>query len=568
MLPRYRHRRGPYALAEPSPARGIVRRLVVLAIILLALYFVGKWTLGALGIGNSLERKAVQLDVEARSNVTVSLEGGLMQRPDGRLKLWPEDRVVSNAGGNALLTFFDGTIIRIDEQSEIAISESSKGSKESEIGAHMTRGALWARTPSNEAFSGAIARWIVTENYIARLPSDADVVLGARTVLVFSADGDGVTVETVDAEPIQIGEGQQLSVPEDGSFDGDLRRYRSAMDPLAVRRPFIEESRAIGGAVVGSGSTESTETVALDLITVDAPLDNQTVTGSTVRVQGKVGARVERVRVNGYPATINRQQATYTQELAMPTTETFTIRVEALDRTGVVVEQQERTVRPRAAASATTPSIVSPGKNGETVRTPAQEIEIRGTAPTGTTAIYVNDYKLQLFRAGDTDWSYLASIRLTNLKQGENVFNVVSEDSAGGRSAPATLTIVVGEAGPTTPAASTSSSAAPSVSESTLPTNAPLKPGTITVTSPTPGASATHTGTGFLLEGTTIKETASVWVNGYQLKLYTPGKTFWNYWATAAYGTLKPGTNQYRIVTRNAQNQILDVFTYTVEYNP
>jgi hypothetical protein len=570
MLPRYRHRRGPYALAEPSPARGIVRRLVALAIVLLAVYFIGKWTLGALGIGNSLERKAVQLDVEARSNVTVSLEGGLMQRPDDRLKLWPDDRVVSNAGGNAVLTYFDGTVIRIDEQSEITIIESSKGSKESEIGAHLSRGALWTRTPGNEAFSGAIARWIVTENYIARLPSDADVVLGARSVLVFSADGDGVTVETADAEPIQIGEGQQLSVPEDGAFDGDLRRYRSAMDPLAVRRAFIEESRAMGGTATGSGSAEETDPIALDLITVEAPVDNQTVTGSTVRVQGKVGARVERVRVSGYPATINRQQATYTQELAMPTTDTFTIRVEALDRTGVVVEQQERTVRPRAAATATTPSVTSPGKNGEIVRTSAQEIEIRGTAPAGTTAIYVNDYKLQLFRAGDVDWSYLASLRLSNLKQGENVFNVFAEDATGGRSAPATLTIVIGETGPTTPAAGATSSASsvPSVSETTLPTNAPLKPGTITVTSPTPGATATHTGTGFLLEGTTIAETASVWVNGYQLKLYTPGKTFWNYWATAAYGTLKPGTNQYRIVTRDKENQILDVFTYTVEYTP
>jgi hypothetical protein len=339
------------------------------------------------------------------------------------------------------------------------------------------------------------------------------------------------------------------------------------MDPLAVRRAFIEQSRAMGGGVTGSGSAATADPVGLDLITVETPADNQTVTGSTVRVHGNVGARVERVRVNGYPATINRQQATYTQELAMPATDTFTIRVEALDRTGVAVEQQERTVRPRAAVAAATPSITAPGKNGETVRTPAQEIEIRGTAPAGTAAIYVNDYKLQLFRAGDADWSYLASVRLSNLKQGENVFNVFAEDAAGGRSAPATLTIVVGEAGPTTPAAGTSStSSAPVVSESTLPTNAPLKPGTITVTSPTPGASATHTGTGFLLEGTTVAETASVWVNGYQLKLYTPGRTFWNYWATAAYGTLKPGTNQYRIVTRNKENQILDVFTYTVEY--
>jgi len=538
--------------------------LIALAVLGLLLYMVARWTFGALGIGNNVERKAVQLDVENRSNVTVSLEGGLMQRPDGRLKLWPEDHIVSNAGGNALLTFFDGTILRMDEQSEITVDDSGKGTNESLIGATLVRGALWTRTPGVDAYSGAVIRTIATDNYAAELPSDADVILGARSILVFSADGDGVKVSVSGTDDVFIGEGQQLVVPEDAAFEGDLRRFRSAMDPLAVRRAFIEESKAIA-TPTGSGSSHDTPTTDVNLITIETPADGQTVSGSTVRVQGKVGARIERVRVNGYPATINRAQGTYTQELAMPATETFTIRVEALDRTGVVVQQQERTVTAGTASAAASPSIVNPGKNGETVRTPQEEFELRGTAPVGTAAVYVNDYKLQLFRTGDTDWSYLASTRLGNLKQGENVYNVVAEDASGRRSAPATLTVIVGAAGPTTPAAGTASSA-PSVSESTLPTNNPLRPGTITVTSPTPGATATHSGTGFLLEGTTIAETASVWVNGYQLKLYTPGRTFWNYWATAAYGTLKPGTNVYRIVSRNKDNQILDVFIYTVEY--
>jgi hypothetical protein len=338
------------------------------------------------------------------------------------------------------------------------------------------------------------------------------------------------------------------------------------MDPLAVRRSFIEESRATSPST-GTADPGSTAPVDVNLITVEVPTDGQTVSGSTVRVQGKVGARIERVRVNGYPASIDRSQGTYSQELAMPSTNTFTIRVEALDRTGVVVEQQERTVKPASAGTAPGPIIVSPGKNGEIVRTAADEVEIRGTAPTGTTAIYVNDYKLMLFRLGDPDWSYLASKRFDNLKDGDNIFNVVTEDSSGARSAAATITIVVGENGPTTPAGAASSAPA-QVSETTLPNNAPLKPGTLAVTAPTPGNSATHSGTGFLLEGTTIPETASVWVNGYQLKLYSPGKTFWNYWATAAFGTLRPGTNTYRIVSRDKDNQILDVFTYTVEYTP
>lgn len=567
MLPHYRHRRGPYALAEPSPVGRIFRRILVFAVAAFAFYIAVQWVLGLLGIGNHLERKSVQLDVESRSNVTVSLEGGLMQRPDDRLKLWPDDRIVSNAGGTARITFFDGTVMRMDEQSELSIDGSSLGTKESQISATLSRGALWLRTPKIDGFSGSIVRRVTTKHYSVTLPSDAEVILGDQSILVFSADDDGITVSAGGVEDLLIGEGQQLIVPEDAAFDGDLRRYRSAMDPLAVRRTFIEESRQID-ITVDDATTPNTTSTALDLMTIDLPTDGQTISGSTVRVQGVVGSRIERIRVNGYPATILRSQGTYTQELALPATETFTIRVEALDRTGVVVQQQERTVNIGKALATLPPSFSKPGNNGEIVRTAAEEIDIRGTAPLGTAAIYVNNYKLQLFRVGDTDWSYLASTRLGNLQRGENTFSVVAESANGNQSTPAVLTIIVGEAGQTTPAAGTSSSSAPVLSEATLPTNTPLQPGTIAVTAPSAGTSASYTGTGFLLEGTTIRETASMWINGYQLKLYTPGKTFWNYWALPKYATLKPGTNVYTIVSRDAKNMILDRMTYTVEYTP
>ena len=491
-----------------------------------------------------------------------------MQQADDRLKLLPDDRIVTNAGGRALLTFFDGTMVRMDEQSEITIDESSLGTKESSLSLTLARGAAWLKTPAPSIFSGAITRSITTENYTVTIPTDAEVVLGSHSILVFSADGDGVLLEASGADDITIGEGQQIIVPENEAFIGDMRRYRSAMDPLAVRRAFIEESRLLIPSSAQAGEASSTVAAPMDVnfISIERPTDGQTVSGSTVRVQGSVGARIERVRVNGYPASIDRTQGTYSQELALPAGNSFTIRVEALDRTGVIVEQQERTVKPALSVVSPTPSIVSPGKNGETVRTSAGEIEIRGTAPAGTVAVYVNDYKLMLFREGNADWSYLASKRFDNLRDGPNVFNVVAENASGARSPAATLTIVVGEDGPTTPAGSTSSTAPAPVSESTLPSNTPLQPGTLAVASPSGGTSTTFSGTGFLLEGTTIKETASVWVNGYQLRLYTPGKTFWNYWATAAYGTLKKGTNVYRIVSRDKDNQILDVFTYTVEY--
>ncbi len=559
MLHRYRQRSGPYSLAEPSPLWGMLRRVLLLLAAALVLFFLVRSVFGMLGIGNRVERRQAVLTVENRSNVTVSLEGGLMQRADDRLPLYAGDRVVTGGNGHAQLAFFDGTSVRLDEQSEVEVDETYSGSTESAIGLSLNRGSVWMKTPLASAFSGTIVRTMSSDIYEAMLPSDAEVVFEERAILVFSADGDGVSV-AVNGETVLIGEGQQMVFPE--TIEGDPRQYRSALDPFVVRSPFIEESRKIKLTPSTNGGTSSASATT-DTLTVTAPVNGQSISGTTVLVHGTIGPRAEKVRVNGYPATISREQGTFSQELSVTAGSTFVIHVEALDQSDVIVQQIERTVRP-AQSSVGSPTITLPAKNGETFRTNLEELEIKGTVPAGTTAVYVNDYKLQLFRTGDTDWSYLASVRLLNMKQGENIFNVVAENASGGRSAAAKITIILGAEGTAVSSASVSSV----VSEESLPTNDPLRPGTLAVTAPTPGTTAVHTGTGFLLEGTTIAETASVWVNGYRLQLYEQGKTFWNYWALPKYDTLKRGRNVYRIVSRNAANQILDAMTYTVEYTP
>ncbi len=208
------------------------------------------------------------------------------------------------------------------------------------------------------------------------------------------------------------------------------------------------------------------------------------------------------------------------------------------------------------------PTVTSPAATGQTYRTNTEEIVIRGTSPKTAVAMYVNNYKLQLFSPEKGTWSYLASVALGNMKQGENVYSVVSEDAEGNKSAPAVITIVVGEG----ESGATSSSTA--IDPSTLPNNAPLAAGTLTVTGPTAGTTHAETGTGFLLEGKTSADTASVWVNNYRLQLYTAGKTTWNYIASVEYGNLKRGENTYKIVARNEKNEILDTMEYKVTFTP
>jgi hypothetical protein len=216
--------------------------------------------------------------------------------------------------------------------------------------------------------------------------------------------------------------------------------------------------------------------------------------------------------------------------------------------------------------------ISNPAGDGAIYRTSKEEIEIRGSAPRGTAGIIVNDYRLQLFQAGDTEWSYLASTTLQNFAKGENIFRVVAISESGFRSEPAVLTIILGEGDDGLVSNSNASAGiVPEPSRGTLPSNSPLKPGTLLITAPSGGtrheAILSGTGAEFLIEGNVPAGTTSVWVNDYKLQLYSAGKTFFNYIASTSLTTLKRGTNTYDIVSRDKDNNILDRITYTIILN-
>lgn len=567
MFRHYRQRRGPYALAEPSRAPSTIARVIVLAVALFLIYLVGKWLLGLVGFGRNEQNASALLTMES-GTVNVSVDGGLMQHAEDDMKVYAGDRLSTGNDGFATLTFFDGTRIRLDESSEAAIERSTQGDESSSLEITLAKGNAWIQTPTVSALSGAVTRTVNVESVAYSFPSDSEVLVKQNVLVVFSADGNGVSVKPASLEePFFIGEGQQWTMPEGGTVSGDPLRFRSAIDPLTAQSSFVTESRGSQGAGSGSGSVATGDTE--DILTVSSPEDDELVTGTTVKVTGSFGEKVDRVRVNSYLASVDTADKTFMQELAVADGDTMTIRIEALDENSVILQTITRTVRKGSAGDMEPPTITSPAKNGETYRTQQTQFNIQGTVPKGTAGVMVNDYRLQLFQPGDTTWAYLASTNLDNLKDGTNVFDVYALDAAGNKSAPARLTIILGEGTPgVVTGASSASSAVAVVDESTLPKNDPLTPGVIAVTGPAAGTQYTATGSEFLLEGTTSRETTSVWVNGYKLQLFKSGGGYWNYIAKTEYGTLKRGTNVYKITARNKNDEILDTFEYTVTFNP
>jgi hypothetical protein len=562
----YRHRRSHFSLAEPSPFGRALRPAVGVVLALLVLYVAGTWLLQKVGLGNHTRQTAVVLAVERRGGVQVSLDGKEFTAAQNEMKLYSADRVRTGPNANAALRLFDGSLVRLADQTEIQVVQSDLKTEKSLLTLGLNAGKVWVSIPPVAAFTGSILRTIEAGDFTFDIPPETDAVVGVRSAAVYSAAGLGIKITVPGAViPVIVGEGQQFALPENYDPEGDLYQYRSPLGALTSVPAFIEESRALYGnrRLRLRPSTVSGSVVeAATALTVSTPANHSTVRSGTVEVRGSVGAGVAAVRVNGYQASL-REDRTFSLEVSLPDEDKVTVTVEALDGQGNVLETAIRELT-RDRKPPPPPTITSPAREGQTYRTQRTELEIRGTAPPGVAGIIVNDYRLQLFKPGDLTWTYLASLRLQNFQEGENVFTVVAISEAGLKSDPVTLTVLLGGEGEGVIDVGSASSAE-ITSEEALPQNAPLLPGAVEVTGPVAGTQYTATGA-FLLEGAVPKETASVWVNGYRLRLYTAGKTFWNYLADPKLGTLKRGVNTYRINARNEKGEILDTTTYTVTY--
>jgi hypothetical protein len=537
-------------------------------VVLFLLFQAVRWMFG---MGNHIERVALTVEVDPGAMVSVALDGGPLQRAEDTLRLFENDVISTGAESIAAFWAFDGLYGRLDEHTDFALVQSDRGSLQSSLHFRLNRGTLWIAVPDQEAYSGSIVRTVTTEAFRAELTPGSEMVISNRSILVFTAEELGVKVWIPSFEKeIFIGEGQQYTLPASPELARSPYAYRSPLDMGALRSAFVEESReqrSVGKENVKRGQLEENFPVPAQSLSIETPADGAFIREATVLISGTFGEGIDRVRVNGHLAALDREKGTFSQQIAIGDNPSTLITVEGLLENGIAALQLQRTVQ-KDVLPPQSPTITEPSAQGTTYRTAQDELIIRGSAPTDAVGILVNDYRLQLFRPSDATWSYLASKKLQNLRDGRNLFEVFALDNAGNKSPAATLEILVEEG---QEGIVVNESNAMSVGQSSsvpMLRNAPLLPGSLVVTGPTPGERHTATGSEVLIAGTTVSETHSVWVNDYKLRLYIPGKTTWNYIASTAYQTLRSGTNRYTIISRNAKGEILDKEEYTIVYNP
>lgn len=568
MLPRHRRQFGTIGEERRTRPRLVLRFVLGVIIVAIVWYLIS--TLFSFFDGSAGRKTAAVLTVQSSSAVQVSLQEGEWQNSESNLKLYAGDSVQTRGDGDATITLFDGTRIRLDRSTEITIDASEKlPTTSSALALRVKTGRIWVASPSSASFSGAIVRSISTTNYTADIPAGTNAIVSASLLHIARSEGLGVHVtfslSQKNIPNITIGEGQYLGLTEDAKtkmIEGqNPYDFRDPVTPELLRDDFFVSSYVSTTSSTQSDGTTTVPVTPSDStpLTLTSPDDNAKITTKSVIVSGKVGDLVTGILLNGSPITIKSDRS-FSAELSLPKDKTFLIKVEAQDKQGITIGRVERTVQNAYQIDVAPVRIKSPVGSGETLRTSTPEVEITGEAPTNTAGIIVNDYRLQLFKAGSKTWSYLANTSNGNLKIGTNVFTIYAVDADGNKSPGRSITVIL----------STESTTGTGATAVTPPIkqNAPLTPGVLSVSAPSTGTSAETSDDELSITGSTSPDTYSVSVNGYALSLYAPGSTNWKYIASINLGTMKRGRNVYRIVARNQSGEILDVLEYTLTFKP
>lgn len=576
-----RHRRRPYLVGVEDRRKPRVLLRILMVVAAIGIIWYGSGAVMRFFDQSTGRRASTALELRSQDGVQVALQEGDWQAGESGLKLYTGDAVATRSAGDVILRFFDGTKIRLDQNTDVEIISADKQvGGTSKVSVNVRSGRIWISTPSTSVFSGAIVRTVTTTNYSADFTAASSALVAGQILNVLRASGIGAHVTiSVDGKPtLIVGEGQYFTM--EGNAKSAIEQgqdpydFRDPVTSQLLKDDFLTSSFIIMNTpdapllTVGSGAVIPEIPDGSPLI-VSTPENRSEVNAKSITVAGRVGGRVTQLFINGKAITL-KPDLSFSADVSLGKESSLAIIVEAQDAQGITLGRIERTVVNAYKVVVEPPRIKSPVGSGETITVRNPVVEVTGEAPPGTAAILVNNYRLQLFKLGDKTWSYLANAEYGNLVVGENRFTVVAVDSEGNRSVPRSSTVIYEPIGGATVSSGSTISSQSNVEPSAPPLkqNPPLQAGTLGVEQPTTGTSADTSGTELSIIGRTSAETYSISVNGYTLSLYTPNSTSWKYIASVELTTMKRGRNVYRIVSRNKNGEILDILEYVINYQP
>ncbi len=309
------------------------------------------------------------------------------------------DEIVTTADSKVIVEFFDGTIMRMNGGTDVTFETFDGEGEVPMISMLLVDGELWVNklykgtTDTNFSVKLANATVVSSQGNIFEVESGID-----QTVRVIH--GKNVNVDILDEEGKKavaneaLGVGQEIVLGE-AAFE----RYWKFQSPeviAAISDKFKAEDWAVWNTAEDQNPTKFEKSVNGNQFVKVAPEVIEEVVGAgeedeNVAAEDEVVAEGE----------IESSETAETSKIASPVLVSVN-GVSAPDETGVFVVKDHLAV-------------------------------IKGTVAEAT-KVFVNDYALQKYNAGDSNWSYFANADYDLMKEGENIFNVYAVDAEGNKS--------------------------------------------------------------------------------------------------------------------------------------
>jgi len=402
------------------------------------------------------------------------------------------DSIKTKAASRGVLVFYNGTQIRFDQNTEVSVSTLESNSDTDSVVLELEKGEIWVEQVISE--KGVVDMVIKTGNLDIYSEGGLYDVLnrGEQAVMVMEGALNVDLMERTEGKDIVIDEvavgvGQQIYMSETDSVDLVARENMNFLEALSGE--WKEENFYIWN-------------IGYELVLEDEVEENEEVKNENVE-----------------------------------------------DGTGSVAEE----VLPEYDDPVLT--LIAPGINPYEFE--GEQIYIVGTVSGYASKIVVTSYlkdgaaepyKLSLFEAGGTDWSYNAARDYGNLLEGENEYLITAYDYDGIESDSMIVTINV------------ISDWEELACEITVPTVT-----TIDGVAYDSAVIPEVTGDSVTIAGS-VECAYGVVVNGYNLSLFQPGDIEWVYTAAVEYGNLVEGDNYYKVYSVDEEGNQSESFGFTVKY--
>ncbi|MFA6918157.1 MAG: FecR domain-containing protein [Candidatus Gracilibacteria bacterium] len=353
------------------------------------------------------------------------------------------DEIITTADAKIIVEFFDGTVMRLDGNTDVNFVGIDEESDPAKIDLLLVDGRIWLNKLYRDTGSTDISVRTANLEVVSQSGSIFEVEdVGSEAVRVFSGNDSSVEANIYDANGEKVVEAEVIGVGQEVVFsDAVLEKYWQFQSPSvlsAIGDELKQTAFYIWNVAEDKAPTTFEKSVNGEQF---VKVDPQAVTTPATPEEGVTpvdGAVVPVVGSDGSATVVP-----VNPEAVVPATTT----VAPVAPSPVVVSQ------PTVTSVA---KITTKDKDGYYVvsENPAT---LTGEVPGDVASVLVNGYVLKKFKAGDKTWTYYANASYGLMKEGANTYEVYSVDANGNKSAALVVKVMykpvaaVPETAPATP---------------------------------------------------------------------------------------------------------------------